>query len=120
MQPDLVQIAGGFGSPPVIGYMLSRTLPHARPRFYFLWSTSALGGMLGSLLPPLALVQSASNGASLLLAVFLWWLSRRRRKRAPKAMGAKARALIAAMVRKARESAKPRPVLRPVPGGSGA
>ena len=120
MQPDLVQIATGFGSPPVIGYTLSRILPHARARFYFLWSTSALGGMLGSWLPPSAPVQSASNGASLLLAAFCWWLSRRRRKRAPKAMGAKSRALIAAMVAKVRESAKPRPVLKPVPGGSGA
>jgi hypothetical protein len=52
------------------------------------------------------------------LALFFWWLSRRRRKRAPKAYGAKARALLAKLVRRAREAA-PRRVLRrpmPVPG----
>lgn len=42
---------------------------------------------------------------------------RRRRKRAPKSAGYKARALIAAIVRRAREAAHPRPVLIPVPGG---
>ena len=50
----------------------------------------------------------------------LWWQhwNRRRRKHAPRAYGAKSRALIATLVRKAREAAKPRRVLRPVPGGA--
>jgi hypothetical protein len=47
-----------------------------------------------------------------------WWRKRKRRKRSPKAMGAKSRALLAALVRKAREAARPRPVLRPLPGGA--
>ena len=49
-----------------------------------------------------------------------WWDCRRkkRRKRAPRAYGAKSRALIAALTAKARAAAKPRPVLRPVPGGA--
>lgn len=52
--------------------------------------------------------------------VWNWWDCRRkkRRKRAPRAYGAKSRALIAAIVAKARAAAKPRPVLRPVPGGA--
>jgi len=44
--------------------------------------------------------------------------NRRKRKRAPALAGAKSRARIAALVRKARETAQPRKVLRPVPGRS--
>lgn len=51
------------------------------------------------------------------IALAIWWWRKRRRDRAPKLAGAKSRALLAAIVRKAREAAKPRPVLRPVPGG---
>lgn len=47
-----------------------------------------------------------------------WWRGRRRRDRAPKLAGYKARAAIAALVAKVRESARPRPVLRPQPGGA--
>ena len=49
-----------------------------------------------------------------------WWRDRRRRrrKRAPRAYGAKSRALLAALVRRAREATKPRPVLRPAPGAA--
>jgi membrane protein implicated in regulation of membrane protease activity len=61
-----------------------------------------------------ALASVASAG----LALFLWWLSRRRRKRAPRMYGAKSRALVAALVRRVRETAVPRPGLRPVPEGS--
>lgn len=61
---------------------------------------------------------TAAISAALTVLILLLWLSRRRRKRAPKLIGAKARALIAAMVAKVRESAKPRPVLRPMPGGA--
>jgi hypothetical protein len=45
-----------------------------------------------------------------------WW--RRNRRRAPRLIGAKARALIAALVKAMRESLRPRPVLRPLPGGA--
>lgn len=47
-----------------------------------------------------------------------WWRKRRDRKRALDALGAKSRALRDALVRKARDAARPRPVLRPVPGGA--
>jgi O-antigen/teichoic acid export membrane protein len=51
-----------------------------------------------------------------------WWYGRRkrrkRRKRSVRAMGAKSLALLAELCRKARESARPRPMLRPVPGGA--
>ena len=49
-----------------------------------------------------------------------WWRNRRNRKRRKVAalLGAKSRALRDALVRKAREAAKPKPVLRPVPGGA--
>ena len=118
MPHDLQQIALGFATPPAIGWLLWRVRMFGASSFYWLWCTSALGGMIGSLLPPPAWVQSASNGASLVLAAFLWWLSRRRRKRSPKLAGAKSRALLAAVVAKMRESLKPRPVLRPAPGGA--
>jgi hypothetical protein len=55
-------------------------------------------------------------GAAAIAAWLLW--RRRKRKRALRELGAKSRARLAALVRKARESAKPRPVLRPVPGGA--
>jgi membrane protein implicated in regulation of membrane protease activity len=47
---------------------------------------------------------------------WLWWHRRKRRRRAQAALGAKSRALRDALVRRTREAAKPRPVLRPVPG----
>jgi membrane protein implicated in regulation of membrane protease activity len=48
---------------------------------------------------------------------WLWWHRRKRRKRAGDALGAKSRALRDALIRRTRQAAKPRPVLRPVPGG---
>lgn len=62
---------------------------------------------------------AAINGLGALLAAWEWWKRRRRKDRAPRMLGYKARAAIAALVRKVRESAKPRPVLRPVPGAAG-
>jgi 1,6-anhydro-N-acetylmuramate kinase len=44
-----------------------------------------------------------------------WW--RRNRRRAPRSLGAKARARLAALVKTMKESLKPWPALRPVPGG---
>jgi len=46
-----------------------------------------------------------------------YW-NRRKRKRAAALAGAKSRARVAALVRKARGAAGPRRVLRPVPGGA--
>ena len=55
------------------------------------------------------------NGACALWCLIDWWRDRRKRKRALRALGAKSRALLAALARKAREVAQPRPVLRPAP-----
>lgn len=55
-----------------------------------------------------------------LAAAVLWfwrWLRRKRKDRAPRALGDESRLLVAALVRKVRQVAKPRPVLRPAPGG---
>ncbi|HXJ24450.1 MAG TPA: hypothetical protein VNH17_02060 [Streptosporangiaceae bacterium] len=87
--------------------------------FYFGWLCGCLGGAIGFASGggwPWMAADLANAG----LAAVLWWLSRRRRKRAPRAYGAKSRALVEALVRRAREAARPRPVLRPVPGGAGA
>jgi hypothetical protein len=43
---------------------------------------------------------------------------RRKRRRSPRSLGAKARALLAAVVARMRQSLKPRHVLRPVRGGA--
>jgi hypothetical protein len=60
-------------------------------------------------------------GANLAMATWLAWLlwrGRRRGKRAPRAYGAKSRALLAALVARAREAARPRPVPRLRPDGA--
>jgi len=51
------------------------------------------------------------------LAAWSRWRKRRKRDRAPRMYGYKARAALTALVRKARETAQPRPVLRPAPQG---
>jgi hypothetical protein len=60
--------------------------------------------------------QAAGAGAAQ-AAIGAWLWRRGRRRRAPRAWGAKSRALAARLAAKAREAARPRPVLRPVPGG---
>lgn len=61
----------------------------------------------------------ATRGTLAAVVLWDWWHTRRKRKdRAPLALGAKGKALRDALVRKAREAAKPRPVLRPAPGGA--
>jgi hypothetical protein len=59
------------------------------------------------------------HGALTALNTWYWWRDRgrRNRKRALEALGAKSLARLAALVRKQREAARPRPVLRPAPGG---
>lgn len=59
------------------------------------------------------------GGVSVIAALAVWWWRRRKdRRKALAAWGAKALARLAAMVRTMRESAKPGPALRPVPGGA--
>jgi hypothetical protein len=52
------------------------------------------------------------------VGVWLWRRGRRGRRRAPRAYGAKSRALVAVLVATLRDAARPRPVLRPVPGAA--
>jgi len=62
---------------------------------------------------------AAMNAAVAVFVMWdLWRRHRRRRDRAPRTYGAKSRARVAALARKAREAFRPRPVLRPVPGGA--
>lgn len=79
---------------------------------FSLWCATAL--MAGS--PGLAVFY----GVLAALSALAWWHDRRRRgrKRALRSLGAKSAALIAELCRKARESARPRQMLRPVPGGA--
>jgi len=94
-----------------------RTTAGALANLYLYWVSAAAVVVICALFAGLWLWAgvATANGA---VAVFLWWLSRRRRRRVPRAYGAKAKALIAAMVARMRESLKPCPVLRPVPGGA--
>ena len=50
------------------------------------------------------------------IGAWFWW-NRRKRRRAPRTLGAKSRARIAAMVTRMRQRPS-RPALRPVPGGA--
>jgi len=71
----------------------------------------AAGAAVGRAWPLLA--------ADIVLIIVIAWLLRhtRRRKRALRAYGAKSRARVAALVRKAREAARPRPARRLAPQG---
>ena len=94
-----------------------RTTAGALANLYLYWVSAAAVVVICALFAGLWLWAgvATANGA---VAVFLWWLSRRKRKRAPKLAGAKSKAILAALVKTMRESLKPRPVLRPVPGGA--
>jgi thiol:disulfide interchange protein len=60
----------------------------------------------------------AGAGVMAVVGAVIWWHRRKKRRRAAALLGAKSRALRDALVRRARQSARPRPVLRPVPGGA--
>jgi hypothetical protein len=78
---------------------------------------SSLAFTVALILEPAPAWAPACTSLSVVLAAWRLWRNRRKRDRAPRAFGAKSRARVAALVRKARETAKPRPALRPVPGG---
>lgn len=122
MTATILNVLVGFAVPLGTGLLWSGDLPGRHPRFSHLvssWLPAAIGGGGVALLTH-GIAYATGAGASALAAIAYWWWKRRKRRdRAPRAYGAKSRALIAALVRKAREAAKPRPVLRPVPGGAG-
>ena len=103
--------------PPVSSFSWHYLLRKSLRAFFAGWLSAAVAGVaLGALHGDW--VWAGGNAVTGLAAVVAWWLYRRRgRKKAPRAYGAKSRALLAALVRKAREATKPRPVLRPVPQG---
>ena len=102
-----------FPIPPLtaLGVCLVGRLPVPGSSFFFLWIVDAVVGVATS-----ADQQwwpgTVACGASGLLGLILWWWSRRKRKRSLRALGNKARARLAAMIRNMPER---RPVLRPVP-----
>lgn len=93
--------AGCFAFPPLFVRCVSR-LPARDPRFLMRWARAGFGGTATASIAAVAAggwLYAASYGASGLLALILWWWSRHRRKRSLKALGAKARARLAAMAR---------------------
>jgi hypothetical protein len=83
------------------------------------WGTVSVGCLIGAVSErnwPAAIV----SAAQILVVAAIWWNRRRKRKGSPLALGAKGRALRARLVQTLRERARPRPVLRPVPGGGPA
>jgi hypothetical protein len=122
MTAEAVGVAWAIIWPPVWapGWMwATRRLLGGRPLggYWGSWLTASVTTLAEQALAgdlPAALVGIAST----VFAVIMWWLSRRRKRRAPKLAGAKSKALLAAIVARMRETLKPRPILRPVPGGA--
>ena len=103
--------------PPGVSWVAHRALRSTRSAFYCGWVTSAIFGCTG-LAAQGDWVFSGIAAANAIFAAYLWWRYRnKQRKRAPRAYGAKSRALIGKLIRKTRETAKPRPVLHPAPQG---
>lgn len=86
--------------------------------FYIAWAGSSLLDV-ALFLALRQWLEAAWAALSLLAALYLWWRGRKDLRRITRLAGAKSRALLAALARKAREAARPRPVLRPAPGGAG-
>jgi len=103
--------------PPGWSWLCGRLVRRYRANFYQGRIGAAIGDALASAFYQqwLWVLLAAANAG---VAIVLWWLSRRRRKRAPRSYGAKSRALVAALVRKARKNARPRPVPRLGPAGA--
>lgn len=101
--------------PPLSSWTTHRLLRGSRDAFYFGWIASAIVGGVYLLADGEHPVWTVIAGANAGLAAYLWWRKRKRRKRAPRAYGAKSRALVDAVVRKMRQERQPRRVLRPLP-----
>lgn len=115
---DLLNIAYGIGAPPVatLAWMPVGRLLHWK-WYGFRWewmATAVVQVVLFSAIQQWSIVIGCVISA--LIAAALWWW-RRKGKRAVQLLGAKSRARRDALVRRARELARPRPVLSPAPGG---
>jgi hypothetical protein len=105
-------------APPGLSWFFLRVFgpPAARSEFVRCWLFTAAGATvaeaLGSVWPC-----ALSSAVNVIAALIVWWLSRRNRKRALKALSARGRAVLAALVKSMRDAAKPRRVFRPAPQG---
>jgi hypothetical protein len=91
---------------------------NVRVSFFTDWLATAVGFIIFGVVQGPWLVAACAGASFAIALVIRWWWRRKDRKRAAKALGAKSRALRDALVRKAREAARPRRVLQPVPGGA--
>jgi hypothetical protein len=98
--------------PPSWAWLVRHLVPW-RQNYVFV---AALVTLLDLIL--LAWLPALLGALNLAIALFLYWFNRRRRDKAKALLGAKSKALRDALVRKQRELARPRPVLRPAPGGA--
>jgi hypothetical protein len=80
------------------------------------WLCSATGGTVVSLLQH-EWWPAAGYAISGAVGIAVWWWRRKKRRPVAKLIGAKSRQIRDAIVRRAREAARPRPVLSPAPGG---
>lgn len=112
-----VQLVYALAWPPAWAFVwvaVSRA-PFARAlALAMAWMSAGLGVVLAFAAGPWPGV--VIGVAHVAIGAWLWRRGGRRRRRAPRAYGAKSRALVAALAAKARRAAAPRPVLRPVPG----
>lgn len=118
-------LAFGFGWPLLVGAFGAYCRKRMRMEPSFVrslarqWMTSAACGesvwaFSAALSHGTIRFVAAGGGGSLACALALWlWLRRKNRGKAAKLLGAKSRAVRDAIVRKARESARPSPVLKP-------
>lgn len=110
-------LAWAVASPPVASFGWHMLLRSSVAAFLGGWLAASAGGIIVGSIERDVYWGSGSAVSCVICVAAWWWRKRRGRKRAPRAYGAKSRALLAALVRKAREAGKPRPSLRPVPGG---
>ena len=125
MTPFIVLALEGAFGPPAVTFLISQALRLAvRPpstdwqRFWLItWAVDA--GAAALIVGGLAITDdvlgsfAATATISSAVAWYLWWRRRRDRRRAVETLGAKSRALRDALARRAREAARPSPVLRP-------
>jgi len=101
MTTAIFWVAVCFASPPAFARWIFRAQP-GTTRFYGEWACAGFCGVPGSALTAHGAGEWATVaawGVSGLTGLVLWWWSRRKRKRSLKAIGGKARARLAAMVR---------------------
>lgn len=114
MKDIIINVLVAVVIPPFSSWSSHVAFRSSRDAFYCGWILSALFGVVGLSIQHYW-VWAGIAGVNMLIAVYLWWRKRNKRKRAPRAYGAKSRALVTALIRRAREHARPRPVLRPLP-----